>query len=83
MRVAIFGAGAVGSPIAARLALAGNDVVVFARGAHADVMATAASSCAMLKVSALRKCGSHTVDPTDLRDIAKAGAQQRPGELRG
>ena len=25
----------------------------------------------------------HTVDPTDLRDIAKAGAQQRPGELRG
>ena len=40
MRVAIFGAGAVGSLIAARLALAGNDVVVFARGAHADVMAT-------------------------------------------
>ena len=23
----------------------------------------------------------HMVDPTDLRDIAKAGAQQRPGEL--
>jgi 2-dehydropantoate 2-reductase len=39
MRVAIFGAGAVGSLIAARLALTGNDVVVFARGAHADVMA--------------------------------------------
>ena len=40
MRIAIFGAGAVGSLIAARLALAGNDVVVFARGAHADAMAT-------------------------------------------
>ena len=25
----------------------------------------------------------HMVDLTDLRDIAKAGAQQRPGELRG
>ena len=24
----------------------------------------------------------HMVDLTDLRDIAKAGAQQRPGELR-
>jgi 2-dehydropantoate 2-reductase len=40
MRVAIFGAGAVGSLIAARLAIAGNEVVVFARGAHADAMAT-------------------------------------------
>ena len=25
----------------------------------------------------------HVVDLTDLRDIAKAGAQQRAGELRG
>ena len=25
----------------------------------------------------------HMVDLTDLRDIAKVGAQQRPGELRG
>ena len=25
----------------------------------------------------------HMVDLTDLRDIAKAGAQQRPGEMRG
>jgi 2-dehydropantoate 2-reductase len=38
MRIAIFGAGAVGSLIAARLALAGNDVVAFARGAHADAI---------------------------------------------
>ncbi len=39
MRIAIFGAGAVGSLYAARLALAGNDVVVFARGAHAEAIA--------------------------------------------
>ena len=39
MRIAIFGAGAVGSLIAARLALTGNDVVVFARGAHAEAIA--------------------------------------------
>ena len=25
----------------------------------------------------------HMVDLTDLRDLAKAGAQQRPGEMRG
>lgn len=39
MRIAVFGAGAVGSLMAARLALAGNDVVVFARGAHAEAIA--------------------------------------------
>src|SRR3989337_344688 len=39
MRIAIFGAGAVGSLMAAKLSLADNDVVVFARGAHADAIA--------------------------------------------
>ena len=39
MRIAIFGAGAVGSLLAARLSLAGSDVVVFGRGAHADAIA--------------------------------------------
>lgn len=39
MRIAVFGAGAVGSLMAARLGLAGNDVTVFARGAHADAIA--------------------------------------------
>lgn len=34
MRIAIFGAGAVGGCLAARLSLAGEDVVVFARGDH-------------------------------------------------
>jgi 2-dehydropantoate 2-reductase len=39
MRIAVFGAGAVGSLMAARLALAGYDVAVFARGAHGDAIA--------------------------------------------
>ncbi len=39
MRIAIFGAGAVGSLMAARLALAGSDVTVFARGPNADAIA--------------------------------------------
>lgn len=34
MRIAVFGAGAVGGCLAARLSLAGEDVVVFARGEH-------------------------------------------------
>ncbi len=41
MRVAIFGAGAVGSFLGARLALSGTDVVVFARGSQADTIASA------------------------------------------
>ena len=38
MRICIFGAGAVGGHIAARLAAAGNDVSVVARGAHLQAM---------------------------------------------
>ena len=38
MRIAIFGAGAVGGCLAARLSLAGEDVVVFARGDHGDAI---------------------------------------------
>src|SRR5712692_3839363 len=34
MKLCVFGAGAVGGHIAARLAAAGNDVCVIARGAH-------------------------------------------------
>ena len=34
MRICIFGAGAIGGLIAARLALAGEDVTVIGRGAH-------------------------------------------------
>src|SRR4051812_37580076 len=38
MRICVFGAGAVGGHIAARLAAAGNDVSVVARGAHLAAM---------------------------------------------
>src|SRR5436190_13249235 len=38
MRVCVFGAGAVGGHIAAKLAASGNEVSVVARGAHLEAM---------------------------------------------
>src|SRR5438094_9811693 len=38
MKLCVFGAGAVGGHIAAKLAAAGNDVSVIARGAHLEAM---------------------------------------------
>src|SRR5882762_11298158 len=38
MKLCVFGAGAVGGHIAAKLAAAGNDVSVIARGAHLQAM---------------------------------------------
>src|SRR3954466_15688491 len=38
LRVCVFGAGAVGGHLAAKLASAGSDVCVVARGAHLDAM---------------------------------------------
>jgi 2-dehydropantoate 2-reductase len=38
LRICVFGAGAVGGHLAAKLAAAGNDVSVVARGAHLDAM---------------------------------------------
>ena len=38
MRICIFGAGAVGGHIAARLAAGGHEVSVVARGAHLEAM---------------------------------------------
>jgi 2-dehydropantoate 2-reductase len=38
MRICVFGAGAIGGNFAARLAAAGNEVSVVARGAHLDAM---------------------------------------------
>ena len=38
MRICVFGAGAVGGHIAARLAAAGNEVSVVARGAHLEAI---------------------------------------------
>ena len=40
MRICVFGAGAVGGHLAARLAAAGHDVAVVARGAHLEAMRT-------------------------------------------
>ena len=38
MKVCVFGAGAVGGHLAAKLAAAGHDVSVVARGAHLEAM---------------------------------------------
>ena len=38
MKICIFGAGAVGGHVAAKLAAGGHDVSVIARGAHLDAM---------------------------------------------
>src|SRR5436853_2304706 len=38
MKICVFGAGAVGGHIAAKLAAAGNDVSVVARGAHLEAI---------------------------------------------
>src|SRR3954462_3321679 len=38
MRICVFGAGAIGGNFAARLAAAGNDVSVVARGAHLEAI---------------------------------------------
>ncbi|TMH63586.1 MAG: oxidoreductase, partial [Betaproteobacteria bacterium] len=38
MKLCVFGAGAVGGHIAAKLAAAGNEVSVVARGAHLEAM---------------------------------------------
>ncbi|MGZ7267186.1 ketopantoate reductase family protein, partial [Streptococcus pyogenes] len=38
MRICVFGAGAVGGHVAAKLAAAGHDVSVVARGAHLEAM---------------------------------------------
>ncbi len=38
MKICIFGAGAIGSCLAGKLALAGNTVVAIARGAHLEAI---------------------------------------------
>ena len=38
MRICVYGAGAIGGNFAARLAAAGNDVSIVARGAHLDAI---------------------------------------------
>jgi 2-dehydropantoate 2-reductase len=56
MKICVFGAGAIGGHVAARLALGGADVSVVARGAHRDAMAARG-----LTIEA--RDGTHTVHP--------------------
>ncbi|OFX00786.1 MAG: hypothetical protein A3D94_17720 [Alphaproteobacteria bacterium RIFCSPHIGHO2_12_FULL_66_14] len=65
MRICVFGAGAIGGNFAARLAEAGNEVSVVARGAHLD---------------AIRARGL-TLLTGDRRVVAPVRASDRPAEL--
>lgn len=65
MRICVFGAGAIGGNFAARLAAAGNDVSVVARGAHLE---------------AIRARGL-TLLAGDRKIVAQVHASDRPDEL--
>ena len=65
MRICVFGAGAIGGNFAARLAAAGNEVSVVARGAHLD---------------AIRARGL-TLLSGDSRIVAPVRASDRPADL--
>jgi 2-dehydropantoate 2-reductase len=65
MRICVFGAGAIGGNFAARLAAAGNDVSVVARGAHLE---------------AIREKGL-TLIAGDKKIVAKVRASDRPSDL--
>src|SRR3954468_5631732 len=65
MRICVFGAGAIGGNFAARLAAAGNEVSVVARGAHLE---------------AIRAKGL-TLIAGDKKIVAKVRASDKPSEL--
>ncbi|MDP1964633.1 MAG: 2-dehydropantoate 2-reductase N-terminal domain-containing protein, partial [Reyranella sp.] len=65
MRICVFGAGAIGGNFAARLAEAGNEVSVVARGAHLD---------------AIRARGL-TLLTGDRKIVAPVRASDRPADL--
>jgi len=65
MKICVFGAGAIGGNFAARLAAAGNEVSVVARGAHLE---------------AIREQGL-TLLAGDKRIVAKVRASDRPADL--
>jgi nucleoside-diphosphate-sugar epimerase len=74
MKICIYGAGAIGGHLAARLHKAGAEVSVVARGAHLDVVLGCASSGpALLRVQ----------DPfARLTGTQKGGLTLRLGDLR-
>src|SRR5262245_48921445 len=65
MRICVYGAGAIGGNFAARLAAAGNDVSIVARGAH---------------LAAIRARGL-TLLAGDKKIVAKVKASDRPADL--
>src|SRR5260370_24652435 len=65
MRICVFGAGAIGGNFAARLAQAGNEVSVVARGAHLEAI----------------KAKGLTLIAGDKRIVAKVRASHRPTNL--
>ena len=68
MRVCVFGAGAVGSHIAVKLANAGMDVSIIARGAHLDAIRTRG-------LTLLQADKSWTVNPTACEDPSELEPQ--------
>lgn len=66
MRIAVFGAGAVGGYFGARLAAAGEDVVFVARGSHLD---------------AIRRTGLRIESPNGDVTIHPAQATDKPGSI--
>jgi 2-dehydropantoate 2-reductase len=65
MKICVFGAGAIGGNFAARLAEAGNDVSVVARGAHLEAI----------------KARGLTLLAGDKKIVAKVRASDRPADL--
>jgi len=65
MRICVYGAGAIGGNFAARLAEAGNDVSVVARGAHLEAI----------------RANGLTLIAGDKKIVAKVRASDRPAEL--
>lgn len=89
MRIAVVGAGGVGGYIGGRLALAGNDVVLVARGAHLKVIQAAGLKVKSIngdfQVSVAATDRPETVGPVDLvifavksYDTESAAEQARP-----
>jgi 2-dehydropantoate 2-reductase len=68
MKIAVYGAGAIGGLLGARLARAGEDVTLIARGPHLEAMRRKG-----LKVSGIG--GDFTVAPRATDNPAEAGAQ--------
>ena len=65
MRICVFGAGAIGGNFAARLADAGNEVSVVARGQHLEAI----------------KANGLTLIAGDRKIVAKVHASDRPADL--